>query len=120
MRSCNVRIFFGKGFDFTEQQVNDNHEAYGFVETFLATDPYLVGDRLTVADLACVTSVLQLDLITPIEAERYPKLRAWLQRLAELPYFADVNEKSLKEFAGLFKLVMEANRKAASAATEKL
>lgn len=112
-----MRIFFGKGFDFTEQQINDNHEAYGLVETFLANDPYLVGDRLTVADLACVTSMLQLELITPIAQDRYPKVREWLWRMAELSYFADVNEKPLNDFRALLTKMMDANRLAASSAT---
>lgn len=113
VRACNVKIFWQKGYEFSDAEVQANHAAYALLESFLQNDTYLVGNALTVADLACVTTVLNLELITPIQDDKYPKIREWLNRIAELPYFNDVNKKSLIEFSALLKHLMETNRAAA-------
>lgn len=113
VRACNVKIFWQKGYEFTDVEVQSNHEAYALLESFLQNDTYLVGNTLTLADLACVTTVLNLELITPIDDGKYPKIRGWLNRIADLPYFDEVNKKSVIEFTGLLKHMMATNRAAA-------
>lgn len=113
VKACNVKILWQKGYEFTDIEVEANHAAYALLESFLQNDTYLVGNTITLADLACAASLLSLELITPIDGDKYPKIREWLNRLAELPYFDDVNKKSLAMFAGLLKHMMETNRAAA-------
>lgn len=93
--------------------ITENLKAYDLLETFLKNDLYVVGNELTVADFACATSVTQLDLVTAIDAEQYPKTREWLDRLSKLPYFDDINTKAINEFKMILAHVKETNKKSA-------
>lgn len=66
-------------------------KAYGFMEKFLEADVYLVGDSLTVADLACGASISSLFELVPADPEKYPNLHAWFKRIKGLPYYEEAN-----------------------------
>ena len=58
------------------------------LDAHLSAQPYLLGDRFTVADLN-VSSVLTLAPITGIELDAWPALGAWATRCLERPAAAD-------------------------------
>lgn len=68
-------------------------EAYDLLEVFFQEDLYLVGNSLTVADLVCIANVSSMDGLVPIDAVKYPKLTAWLERVKQLPYYEEANGK---------------------------
>lgn len=114
LRAVGYRIFFEKAYDFLPQHIAALQEAYDLTEKFLETDQYMVGNRLTLADLACVTTITQIDRsFLPLDNDKYPKIRAWLDRLAELPYFYDLNTKVLDELVDVLASVLQANKTAA-------
>ena len=64
--------------------------------TWLAADPFLAGANATLADLIAYEEVAQLapkfgNVLTYAE---YPKVAAWLERMAALPYHDEVSRRA--------------------------
>lgn len=118
--AASFRLFFERGSEFTAESLDAIRIAYELTESFLADTPYMVGDRLTLADLACVTTISQMDMvIQPLDDAKYPKIRAWLNRLAaELPYLNELNTSILTELKVLGAMALARNRERSSAATK--
>lgn len=108
-------VFFKGVYDISDSYRAAFRDGYGFLEKFLAVDEYLVGNRMTVADLSVITSVTQMAGLVPIEADKYPKLSGWIERMSKLPYFKEWNTDLLREFFAFFNGVREANRAKATA-----
>lgn len=114
---CLVEIFLpfymGIAYDITEASIANANNAFAFLEAFLETDTYLVGDQLTVADLCTITTVLQLNAVVPFDTQKYSKLNAWVKRLQALPYFYEVNTKHMDEFIAEIVVLRAMNKEAA-------
>lgn len=95
-------IFFTKS-PPTEEQLANFDEAYGIVEAYLKKSPYLVGDHPTLADISCVATISTMNLLRPINAEKYSKLMDWFNRIQETSWYQKGNVKGLTEIAKAFK-----------------
>lgn len=71
---------------------------YGLLESVFQNNKYLVGNSLTLADLACIATIASCVFFTPISGEKYPKLTAWVELMSELPYYQETNQKGADEF----------------------
>lgn len=86
---------FTKGASEVAQPIIDSlFAAFDFLETFLSENDYLVGDKVTLADICCVTSVLSARAILTLDEQKYPRIITWLDRLNQLPFVRDVNAAS--------------------------
>ncbi|KAH8370357.1 hypothetical protein KR093_003137 [Drosophila rubida] len=103
-------IFFGAA-EVPEDRITYMQKAYDGLEHCLATTPYLAGTELTIADLCSVASVSTAAAFAPIDAEKYPKLSQWLQRLQALPYYKEFNQEGLELLVNVVKGLL-AERKA--------
>lgn len=111
LRNATFPIFFKKGGLPTEDAVSDIYKTYDILEAFLATDPYLVGDSWTIADVSVANTVLVIDTYAPITADKYPKISAWLERVNKnVPHFAEVNADFPTKFKDLVKSIVEKNK----------
>ncbi|XP_037071994.1 uncharacterized protein LOC119093185 [Pollicipes pollicipes] len=72
-------------------KVKENLDA---LEIFLSRSAYAAGDEMTVADLALLANVSTLDA-AGIDLSAWPKIKAWLAKMKDLPYYA-VNDKGAK------------------------
>ncbi|MGE0563663.1 MAG: glutathione S-transferase family protein [Pseudolabrys sp.] len=78
-------------------------ETFGYLEKNLTND-YLVGDRLSIADIALVSNLLNFYYIGhTIDRTRYPRLAAYFARRLDEPAFAEAiaAEKPVVEQVGL-------------------
>lgn len=66
-------------------------EIYDLVELFLGDNDYVAGNELTLADFSFVSSISCLWIYLPIDAAKYPRISAWVQRMKELPYYEEAN-----------------------------
>ncbi|KAK8780790.1 hypothetical protein V5799_017866 [Amblyomma americanum] len=84
-----------------EVEAFEEHVIKGF-EKVLGDGNYVLGDKLSLADLSLVahlTLVLELPLL---EAQKYPKLKSYYDRLkAGLPYFEEINEPGISALKSL-------------------
>lgn len=108
-------MFFAGAYEQTAEQIKGAHEAYALLETFLATDEYLVGDKLTVADLAISSSVWTLRSQVAPDAQKYPKVTAWIERMTEVPHFEEAISANVATFNAHLSDVIARNRAAAEA-----
>lgn len=91
-------IIYNGAIDFSEDSIRMTHIAYDLIESFLAGD-YLVGSHVTVADISCVSTINTIQRLVPIDADLYPRLSIWLDRMAELPGYHDINDEGCKMLA---------------------
>lgn len=115
IKKCAVRILRQQCYDIQPESVQAANDAYEMMEAFLAEDTYMVGNSMTLADLAIVTSITQLvTLFAMLDDTKYPKIRAWLNRMAELPYFYELNTQHVERFKVVLTGKMSENKKIAS------
>jgi len=114
MRDCTIAIFREGYAVVPEERVKAVYEAYDLLESFLQNDLYLVGNSLTIADLCCIPTVSTCEYHAPIEAERYPKLAEWIERLSQLPYYEELHGKVISQFREFLDNRKEVNRANAS------
>ena len=76
-------IYPGKK-EILQEPVDAVHEVYSFVENFLEGKQWIAGDSVTIADFSFITTLTSLDVIIKIEASKYPKLVAYLEKTESL------------------------------------
>lgn len=83
-------IILGKTRDTTvEEELN---ETFQDINDHLCSKTYLTGDDVTICDFAMATSLTFLDLIK-YDFTPYPKLKAWLDRMRQLPYWKEDHDR---------------------------
>lgn len=111
VRDCNVHVFYQGGKEIPRDKIDQIIAVYDTLETFLASDPFLVTDRVTIADICCAVTVLTLDVFGPIQQRKHPKILAWIQRVREAtPVFDEINTRALNDFRTLVDGTMENNK----------
>lgn len=111
-------MFFGLA-EYPEAGLKDIIKAYDFMETFLKDDHYMVGNKLTIADISCSTSMRALDLVLTIDFTKYPKIKEWFDRLAnEIPGYKEIEIETTEELRPIL-LKKYADNKTIAAANKK-
>lgn len=92
VRDIGIPIFFHGCTEIPKGKVDAIVSALEVLEAFLATDPFLVGTNLTIADISLGLTVPFLGTYTPINSATFPKIEAWLKRISEtIPFFDEMN-----------------------------
>lgn len=78
----------------TEAAIDRARALFGVMETELATRAYLAGDAPTLADIANYAYVARAPE-GRVSLDAYPKLRAWLQRIENLPGFVPMTRSAV-------------------------
>ena len=111
LRECFKYIVFYGGKEIPQDKVNHLYEAYDILEAFLATDPFLVGDKPTLADISVATTSIAIGVYAPLQNDKYPKIFAWLKRVKEaIPVFDEINSSNLKFYRTTIQGTLEKNR----------
>lgn len=109
VRGATYPIFFGKSGLPSQDKIDEIHKTYEHLEKFLATDPYLVGDQYTIADIAVANTVFVSAIYAP--TEKYPKISAWLKRVdSNVPHFAEINGDTVNTLRGMVHAKVEQNK----------
>lgn len=115
LRDVFLPIYLDGAYDISAKANKSANDAYAFLETFLAVDPYLVGESITVADFSAITSVTQMSELVPVDAEKYPKLSAWIKSFDDIPNFNKLNTIPKLEFIKFVDDIRARNKAAAIA-----
>lgn len=70
---------------------------------------YLCGQSMSVADIIAVITVDHLELVQ--STDEYPKIKAWMKRMKELPYYNELNGQHVIEFKQIVINSIEKNNK---------
>uniref|UniRef100_A0A023EK53 glutathione transferase n=1 Tax=Aedes albopictus TaxID=7160 RepID=A0A023EK53_AEDAL len=101
-------LYYGSP-DTPQDKIDYLYKAYQLLNDTLA-DEYIVGNRMTLADLSCIASIASYHAIFPIDAAKYPKLASWVQRLEKLPYYEGTNQEGAEELAAIYREKLAQNQ----------
>ena len=111
LRDCSLHILRKGGKDIPQDKIDPIYDAYEILEAFLATDPFLVGDKLTIADICVSISAVAFQDYAPIQTEKYPKTSAWLKRISRaIPFFDELNATGVEDYRKILQAALEKNR----------
>ncbi|XP_063378373.1 glutathione S-transferase 1-like [Cydia fagiglandana] len=91
MRAVTVPTFTGTLDGPTEKHISDIEEGYSILEAYLGQRAYVAADHLTVADISIGSTVAALLGIHALDANKFPKIKAWFDNLSAESYFQEVN-----------------------------
>ncbi|XP_055599753.1 glutathione S-transferase 1-1-like [Uranotaenia lowii] len=96
--------------EIPQVKVDAIHAAYDLLEATLQSD-YLVGDRLTLADISVSTSLSTAAGLFPVDSGKYPKLAAYMKHLEKnMPHYQEFNVQRATEGIDYFWHRMEFNK----------
>lgn len=73
------------------------HNELSFLEKFLEGEKWVAGDKMTIADFACVASVTSI-VELKFDMSKYPNVNAWISRCEkEIPEYSKLNDKGAKD-----------------------
>lgn len=111
-----IDYIIGNTFDYNgAHEVNFDQtaavqRAYEMMEAFLINSDYVAGNSMTVADLSTVTVITQLLTLVNIDDDEFPKMQAWIKRMEQLPYYHEINTKSIEDFQAISVIITARNR----------
>lgn len=95
VRDLSVHVFVKGGKEIPQDKIDPIYAAYGILERFLAIDPFLVGNHLTIADVSVAVTVVTLKIFAPLKSDEHPKILAWLDRVKQaIPFFEEMTENA--------------------------
>lgn len=111
LRDISLNIFFRGGSEIPRDRVEAIFEAYEILERFLVSDPFLVGNQLTIADISVANTVLPLEMYASLQADKHSKILAWIERIKQtVPFYMEMNSKALKDVRELLQTTLAANK----------
>lgn len=112
LRDCTRPIVFNGEKEVPQEKIELMYTSYEILEKLLATDPFLVGKHLTIADISLSVSVNALEIFAPLKPDKHPKILAWLKRISQtVPFFDEVNLKCVEQVREIIQMALENNRK---------
>ncbi|KAH8277740.1 hypothetical protein KR018_004441 [Drosophila ironensis] len=87
------------------------HNAYADLENMLQGGNFVVGNDISVADVSIHTTLVTLDLLIPVESEKYPRVKAWVDRVGQmLPDNEKLNLQGARALEGRIRNCMADNK----------
>ncbi|XP_052894540.1 glutathione S-transferase 1-like [Anopheles moucheti] len=108
-RFCMESVLYYKSTEVSQEKIDNVYRAYQLLNDTLIDD-YIVGNQLTLADLSCIATISSMHIVFPIDGAKHPKLIAWVERLAKLPYYKVTNQEGAEELAQEYRAKLAENR----------
>lgn len=111
LRKCVMHIYKGEK-NVPQSDIDAVYQAFDILETFLTISPYLLDDRLSVADLCAIGLVaVGDDLFIPIDSKKYPNIADWMARIKALPFYEEFDGQHARSYKALLESIKEKNEK---------
>ncbi|XP_047997344.1 glutathione S-transferase 1-like [Leguminivora glycinivorella] len=82
-----------------EKIIDGIHSAYADLERILTSRSWFSnGSWPSLGDIAIAASISTLNVLVPIDVNKFPRLSSWLHRMSEEKFFCTANKKGLCEF----------------------
>lgn len=112
LRAGSYAVYFQNLPEIPAQVHEAAYGALDHLERYLVDDEFLVGNSLTLADLTVAPTVTNLQIWLPIDATKYTRILAWLDRVrVAFPEFEQLNQPFLDELAIVHSAKLAANQK---------
>ncbi|KDR17708.1 glutathione S-transferase 1-like [Zootermopsis nevadensis] len=93
-----------------EDQKASVQEALSFLDKFLEGGSWVAGNKMTIADFACVASVSSI-VGLGLDITAHKNVTAWLARCrSEMPYYEEVNESGAEQMRKAFLSRLQGNK----------
>ncbi|KAL4710936.1 hypothetical protein ACJJTC_017901 [Scirpophaga incertulas] len=103
-------VYQGQMSDIPNNIIRGIKTAYWMLEAYLNDTKFLADDVITLADICAVATVSSLDGLYPVDGERLPKTRRWLDTMQAQEFCKVKNEPGATQHVAYLKLCMEHNR----------
>ncbi|EDV95927.1 glutathione S-transferase 1 [Drosophila grimshawi] len=103
LRNISLPFFFKKETQVPQEKIDNVREGYEHLEKFIGDNLYVTGNSLTIADFCCAATMSSLVAVLDVDAVKYPKMHAWLDRLAKLPYYHEANTVGAEKYVNIIK-----------------
>ena len=80
-------IWNGTRTEIPQQLIEYYQKCYPIMEGFLENSDYICGNEITIADFSCISTIVSINNLVPIDPLKYQKLLAWIARVSKLPDF---------------------------------
>lgn len=104
-------IYFKGSFEIPQNKIDVIINSFEILEAFLATDPFLVGSNLTIADISLGLTVPFLATYVPLSMEKFPKIVGWQKRIREtIPFYDEMHAEYSTKHRQLVHSLIEKNK----------
>lgn len=104
-------IYFKGCSEIPQEKVDAVRNSLEILEAFLATDPFLVGSNLTIADISLGLTVPFLGTYVSLTTEKFPNIVAWLKRISQtIPFYDEMHAKFSQKHRELVYSLIEKNK----------
>lgn len=104
-------IFYYETYEIPQYKMDNIEKCYDYVETMFKNNSYIVGNHMTLADLAYFATIANMIAVVPMVYNKYPKITAWYKSMCQLPYYKEFNQHGADEFKKYFFEFVEKNQK---------
>nr|ANS56593.1 glutathione S-transferase epsilon3 [Micromelalopha troglodyta] len=94
----------------TKQNLAEIEAAYGVMEAYLQTRPYMAADWMTLAGYSTGSTTFALHGIHQVDSEKYPRCADWLTRLGQEQIFKEINAPGVAFLVKLLHKIWENNK----------
>ncbi|XP_037716876.1 glutathione S-transferase 1-like [Drosophila subpulchrella] len=102
-KSILVPLLWENKTEIPQARIDALEGVYKSLNLFLESGDYLAGDNLTIADFHITAALTGFLVFLPVDATKYPKLAAWIERIKELPYYKAANGNRAAQFIAFIK-----------------
>nr|QGZ00477.1 glutathione S-transferase epsilon3 [Glyphodes pyloalis] len=82
----------------SSKHLQNIEEAYGVVDSYLRSRPFVAGDRFTLADIAVGATATASQAVMELDQNKFPRFAGWMKELQEMPCFKNVNAEGVAYF----------------------
>lgn len=99
--------YAGEETEIPQSKIDDVIRGYETIERILSENIYLAGDFYSLADLLFLCIMESSIQLIPCEAEKYPKLNAWLEKVRKEQAYSEYNKEGADEQISFYKMCVE-------------
>ncbi|KAH8279047.1 hypothetical protein KR026_000135 [Drosophila bipectinata] len=100
-KAITAPLFWENKLEIPKAKIDALEAVYKNLNLFLESGDYLAGDQLTIADFSVTAVLTGMVLFLEVDATKYPKLAAWIQRIKALPYYEKANGIPAKQLIAI-------------------
>lgn len=95
--------------DWPKERVEYIQSQWDILNRFLEKGPYVCGDEMTIADFCLVATASSLNEIAPMDPVEHSKILEWIDRMAQLSYYEELNGAPARNFQAAVISVRQTN-----------
>ncbi|KAK9887078.1 hypothetical protein WA026_020017 [Henosepilachna vigintioctopunctata] len=92
LRTIVILLYSGVS-EIPTDKIEGVEDSYKSLNRLLQGNSYFTGNTVAICDISLLSTLLSLDVLVPINSKEYPSIKAWLTRMEDKDYIANVSGK---------------------------